>query len=114
MVGKNNLINQELMDLRLEVGLLQKTNCSSQENKEFSNKIKAGDALSDRVYQYMLEGQPVDEFYKIYDTELKGTQKIEYIMLKQYKLIKTIKNCVVFFTTITILSILVYMFIMFS
>ncbi len=108
-MGEVNIaFTQELKELRHEVGLLQVEKCSREENKEYANIINKGEDLPEGVYQYLSDGEPVEEFYRLYDTNLSESDRLEYILLKQYKNLKTIKNCVVFFTTFTILAIIIY------
>ena len=50
------------------------------------------------------DGKRVDRFYRFVTVELSDDEWKEYIALKQYMDIHTIKNCVVFFTVIAVIS----------
>ncbi len=108
MVEANTPFTQELKELRREAGMLQVEKCSREENKEYVSITNKGEDLPEGVYQYMSDGQPVEEFYRLYEENLSEAERLEYLLLKQYKNLKTIKNCVVFFTTFTILAIIIY------
>ena len=91
---------------KFEFGLLQKIPCNDQENKEFEKLLKAGVALPEGVYAYTYISGEVSttEFYRIYEADLTEAEINEYLTYKQLSLIKTIKNCAVFFTALTIIG----------
>ena len=79
--------------------------CTKEENKEYREMLKRGESLPDGVYKY--EDSLDDElgFYTIYIPEMTSEETKEYILLKQYGELRTIKKCMVFFTVLAILSI---------
>ena len=52
------------------------------------------------------------EFYTIHETDLTESEIREYLTYKQLSLIRTIKNCVMFFTVLTIIGMIAYFLIM--
>ena len=112
MGKKYDTFSQELMELKLEEGLLRIESCSEKENQEYSNRVSTGEPLPDGVYPYKLAGEPIDEFYRLYDEKPSADEKMEYIMLKQLRMVKTIKNSVLILTTIIILYILIYIYLL--
>ena len=52
------------------------------------------------------DGTKVDRFYRLVKQELSDEEWKEYIALKQYMDIHTIKKCVVFFTVLAIISLI--------
>lgn len=105
--GKINLKEQLMYD-RFEFNLLQKIPCSKEENKKYAQILKDGEALPKGVFEYSYGDGTTSttEFYTIYKTDLNQEEIDEYLKFKQLKFIKTIKNCVVFFTVLTVLSII--------
>lgn len=85
---------------------LQKIDCSKEENREYSNILKNGGSLPEGVCQYKdsITGEPLHEFYTVYDSGLSDSEKQEYIQYQSLLHLKTIKNCVVFFTVLTVIS----------
>lgn len=100
-------LRDELRYHKFEFGLLQKIPCSKQENKEYEKLLKNGGTLPAGVYPYEYEGTAsTSDFYTVYETDLTDAEIQEYLTYKQLSLIRTIKNCVLFFTVLTIIGIL--------
>ncbi len=94
-----------LNDLYFDALFLQKVDCSREDNKKYNQMLKNGEALPNGVFEYKNEGnEGWGIFYTIYKPDLTHEEKLEYILFKQTGMIRTIKNCVIFFTVITILS----------
>lgn len=106
-------LRDELRTYRFEFDLIQKIPCSKQENKEYQKLLKENGVLPDGVYAYVNDGgvASTTQFYTVYETDLTESEITEYLTYKKLKLISTIKNCIIFFTVLTILVILVYLFI---
>lgn len=106
-------LRDDLRAHKFEFDLLQKIPCSRQENKEYEKLLKNGGSLPEGVYAYESEsGTSTTLFYTIYETDLTEAEIQEYLTYKQLSLIKTIKNCVMFFTVLTIIGMVVYFFLM--
>ncbi len=115
-MAKNKVnLKKELRSLYFEALLLQKIDCSREDNKKYNQLIKNNESLPDGVYEYKMEtGDGTGTFYTVYQPELTQEEKIEYITFKQLKMISTIKNCVVFFTVLTVISMIITFFALMS
>ena len=105
---KVNLRN-ELRSYKFEFDLLQKIPCSKEENQEYQKLLKNGGVLPEGVFPVVDDfsgATSTTEFYTIYEPDLNKAEITEYLTYKKLSLIKTIKNCVVFFTVLTILEII--------
>ena len=107
-------LREELRAYKFEFDLLQKIPCSKQENKEYQKILKNGGVLPDGVFAYVYDSGETSttEFYTVYETDLTETEITEYLTYKKLSLIKTIKNCIMFFTVLTIIGMIAYFFIM--
>ena len=106
-------LRDELREHKFEFDLLQKIPCTRKENKEYQNLLKNGGTLPEGVYAYFYSNEPsTTEFYTIYETDLTESEIREYLTYKQLSLIRTIKNCVMFFTVLTIIGMIAYFLIM--
>ena len=113
MAKKINL-RDELRSHKFEFDLLQKIPCTKQENKEYQKLLKDGRMLPEGVFAYIYDSgeTSTSEFYTIYETDLSESEIREYLTYKQLSLIKTIKNCILFFTVLTIIGMVAYFLIM--
>lgn len=106
-------LREELMAYRFEFDVLQKVPCSKQENKEYKEYLKNNGVLPEGVYAFENDnGTPTDEFYTVAASDLSKDEIQEYLSYKKLSLIKTIKNCTVFFTVLVILGLLGYFLLM--
>ena len=100
-------LRDELRQIRFDMNFLQRIDCTKEENKAYSKMIKNGESLPDGVYQYRDSyGNNIESFYTIFDSGLTDAEKQEYIQYQKLLHIITIKNCVVFFTVLTIISLI--------
>lgn len=111
-MAKNKIdLKEELRSLYFDALLLQKIDCSREDNKKYNQLLKKNVPLPDGVYEYKTEtGEATGSFYKVYQPELSQEEKLEYITFKQLKMISTIKNCVLFFTALTVISMAITFF----
>ncbi len=111
--GKIDL-RDELRTHKFEFNLLQKVPCSKQENKEYQKLLKDGGTLPEGIYAYVdnIGETSTTEFYTIHETDLTESEIREYLTYKQLSLIRTIKNCVMFFTVLNIIGMIAYFLIM--
>ena len=108
---KINLRNK-LRSYKFEFDLLQQIHCSKQENKEYQKLLKEGGVLPEGVFAYVYDSGETSttEFYTIYETDLTESEIREYLTYKKLSLIRTIKNCIMFFTVLTIIGMVAYFF----
>jgi len=97
-------IKRYLRQQEFDMDILQKVPCSAEENAEYKKIAYRGGALPDGIFQYKVDGIPIDEFYTIHDPGLTDMEKQEVILFEQYHLLRVIKNCVVFFTVLTVIG----------
>lgn len=115
MAKKITNINDVLNDLYFDALLLQKIDCSKEDNKKYKQMLKDGKSLPNGVFEYKAgvdESEGLGTFYTIYKPDLTQEEKLEYILFKQMSMISTIKSCVVFFAAITIISMIITFFIL--
>ncbi len=106
-------LRDELRAHKFEFDLLQKIPCTKQENKEYQKLLKDGGTLPEGVYAFVFNSYDTPtEFYTIYETDLTESEIREYLAYKQLSLIKTIRNCIMFFTILSIIGMIAYFFIM--
>ena len=105
-------LRDELQSYKFEFDLLQKIPCSKQENKEYQKLLKEGGVLPEGVFAYVYDSGETSttEFYTIYETDLTESEIREYLTYKKLSLIRTIKNCIMFFTVLTIIGMVAYFF----
>lgn len=115
-MAKNKVdLKQELRSLYFDALLLQKIDCSREDNKKYNQLLKNNEPLPNGIYEYKMEtGEGAGIFYTVYQPELTQDEKLEYITFKQLKMISTIKKCVVFFTASTVISIAITFFALMS
>lgn len=100
-------LRDALRSYQYEFDLLQKIPCSKEENKAYEKLVKSGGKLPDGVYAYVYvnDEASTNEFYTIYEPDLTEEEIRQYLTFKKLSLLKSIKNCMVFFVVLTILSI---------
>ena len=98
-------IRQKLRSYKFDFDLLQKIPCTQEENKAYLDLLKAGRPLPDGVFRYEYQsGIESDAFYTVYEPELTADEIAEYLTYKKLHMLRTIKNCAVFFVVLTIVS----------
>ena len=99
-------LREELRAYRFEFDLLQKIPCTKQENKDYKMLLEEGCALPEGVFPYTYDDGETSksEFYTVYETDFTEFEKIEYLTYRKLGLLKTIKNCAMFFTALTIIG----------
>lgn len=107
-------LRDELRNHKFAFDLFQKIPCTKQENKEYQKLLKDSGTLPEGVYAYVYDTGETSttEFYTIHETDLTESEIREYLTYKQLSLIRTIKNCVMFFTVLTIIGMIAYILIM--
>lgn len=101
-------IKEELKELRYEFQLLEKVPCSDEDTKKYREYMQNGTPLPNGIdysKNYGVGNEFEYFFYTVNVPELSEEEKQEYLMLKKLRSINTIKKCVVFFTTLTVISI---------
>lgn len=101
-------LRRESNQMQFDLNFLQRTDCSNSENQKYLNDQKNGKPLPKNVIQYRstLTGEYINEFYTVKDSGLTEDKRCLYIELKKLEHIKTIKNCVLFFTVIAVIGLI--------
>ena len=92
-------LKREIVNMKYDLELVQKADCTPEENVEFTKLYNTQQELPADVFKY----QNGEGFYRVI-TPLSSAEEQEYLALKQCKMIKTIRNCVIFFTVLTVLA----------
>jgi len=103
--------NKELRDLLLEFGVYQKVRCQENECEDL-DKLKTENKLPDDIYcggGYT----PKPYYYRILKTNLQDEKINQYLFLKllkeqakQSEYLQSIKNAMIFFVILTIISLI--------
>ena len=102
-----NKIKDELLEMKKELGFYKNVKCTDEENKEYLQMKKDKSPLPEDVYYFNSASESMEYFYRILKIkEVSDEEFKEYIMLRQAKNIKTIKNCAVFFTVVAVIGII--------
>lgn len=105
MAREKRDLRQDLTEFKEKFNLIQKIPCSNEENKRYTQLSREGKPLPENVHKYDYSaGMDDEEFYTLYIPELSADEINEYLTYKQLALLNTIKNCVVFFTVLTIIG----------
>ena len=100
MAEERSDLRKKLDSYKFEFGLMQKIPCSQEENEEYLKILKSGGTLPEGVYAYYNDL----EFYTVSQPDLTEAEVAEYLTYKKLKLLKTIKNGVMFFVVLTIIG----------
>lgn len=106
-------LREELRQYKFEFDLLRKIPCTKHENKVYQQLLKKGGTLPEGVFAYVYDNGEISTtaFYTVYEADLNEAEIQEYLTYKQLSLIKTIKNCVLFFTVLTVIGMVAYLLI---
>ena len=94
-------LRRELNQMQFYLNFLQRADCSNSENQKYLNDKKSGNQLPNNVIQ---SRENPNKFYTVKDSDLTEDEKRLYMELKKLEHIKTIKNCVLFFTVLTVIG----------
>jgi len=99
--------DEKLLELKYESGLCQEIDCTDEENQIFLEMIKRKEELPIDVAQRIeTNGAKLNKFYRVLPLKISAEEIQEFCALKNMKNIKIIKNCVLFFTAITVISLI--------
>jgi hypothetical protein len=103
----------KLMDYRINHQIDEAIPCSEAENIRYRNILATNGTLPKGVFQYEdNEGNLSSyDFYTVSKSELTPEEINEYLAHKQLDMIKTIRNCVIFFTVIVVLGLIAQLFV---
>lgn len=96
--------------LRMDHKIVEKEYCSDVETQIIADKIKEGKPIDSEIYKDEINFK----YFRYSDTDLTIEEIKELILYKQLDYIRTIKNCVIFFTVIIAFSLIISFSILFS
>lgn len=101
---------EDLSKLMTEIGVDNKVFCDENETKQFNDFIKNNMQLPTGVYvAEALNGTRC--FYRIERSGLSEEEQKQYLFLKLMSDVQSMKNCMIFFTVITIISLIATLFV---
>ena len=96
-------IQKEIRYTKLEIGLSERTDCTDEENQAYLQMLQNGQPLPENIFQHETPGgDKLDEFYRLHDSKPSEAELQEYLALKQYQEIRTIRKCLVTLTVIAV------------
>ncbi len=101
-------IKREMNEVKFELGLWSKTDCTAEENQKFLELVSKGEELPKDIRRYVnpSNGAEYPEFYRVDAPELSPEELNEYLQLLQCKYLRSIKSGVYFFVTLTVISLI--------
>ena len=91
--------------------MYEKALCTQKESEEYKDLLEQGKRLPEDVYRADSDWRNVNdagdsEFFRLVRPDITQEDIMEYLMYKKLDMLKTIKNCVVFFTVLVIIGII--------
>lgn len=101
MIDKKEILKNEYYANMYYFGTLRRVPCTKQENMQYQAILKSGGMLPKGVFQHPNKNS---EFFVLCGDDFTESERIEFIMYKQLRTLYTIKNCLVFFTVMAIIG----------
>jgi len=92
-------LKKELFRLKVEFDIIQQCYCSIEEEKDLNLLTKNKQPLPDDM-----KTDDVGNHYRFINANLSKDELDEFLLLRQIKYLRTIKNCMIFFVLLVILS----------
>lgn len=99
-----NPLKAEIVNDKLKLKLLTERPCTLEENKKYAEMQENNIPLPENVAKYDTVYSTDDAYCVISEAELTPEEKAEYVEIKRLRYLKTIKNCLVYFTTLSVIS----------
>lgn len=101
-------LTEELYAIKCRLGMIREIDCSDSENEEYRKLVSQGLPLPKGVMRRNPEGSgEYAMYYIVEESPLSREELAEYIQYKQLENIVAIRKCVVFFTVLTIISLII-------
>ncbi|MDO4748689.1 MAG: hypothetical protein Q4A12_05900 [Eubacteriales bacterium] len=105
----SNNIKEKLKEYKLTFGMLSSVPCTEDETTYYNQLLDNGGSLPENIHciKYNcydnngLVPQVVRKYFKYLDSGLNENEVAEYLTYKKLTLLRTIKNCLVFFVVLT-------------
>ena len=96
--------DKKLLQLKYENEFCIEVDCSEDENQTYLDLLRQKKDLPIDIVQYEeSNGAKLNKFYRVVPMPITHEELQEYCSLKQIKNLNTIKNCVLFFTALTVI-----------
>ena len=110
-MGDSKNIKEQLDEYRLKYDLYDQRLCTDEENKAYRELLKQGENLPEDIYPIdaSLEDMNITgktKFLELLRTELTQAEIMEYLMYQKLDMLTTIRNCIVFFTVLAGIALL--------
>ncbi len=102
---------EELQNFRREYGVAQGLFCPEKDNAKYAQMVIDGIPLPDGIYEYK-DGSLEKKFYTVCAPDLSADEIAELLTYKKLGYLRTIKNCLVYFVTLTIIGFCAYLIIL--
>ena len=104
-------IKEQLDEYRLKYDLYDQRLCTDEENEEYRKLLKQGENLPEDIYPIdaSLEDMNITgktKFLELLRTELTQAEIMEYLTYQKLDMLATIRNCIVFFTVLVGIALL--------
>ena len=104
-------LDEKLLQLKYDCGFCVEVDCSEEENQAYLELLKQKKKLPIDVVQ---RNDNLNKFFRVVPMDISHEELQEYCLLNQTKNLNTIKNCVVFFTILTVISLIATVFLLLS
>jgi hypothetical protein len=112
-MDQNKRIKEVLDEYRLKYELYDHIECTKEENEEYKSLSEQGKSLPEDIYPIdsywtLLKSGANSEFLRLLRHDLTEAEIMELLMYKKLDMLRTIRNCVVFFTALTVISLILF------
>ena len=94
-------LKKELFELRVELDIIQSVYCSKDEEKQIKELTKHKQLLPDDIHT-----ESDGTHFRFVNTDISKEDLDELLLYRQIKYLKTIKNSIIFFVVLTVISII--------
>lgn len=85
----------------------EKQLCSNADQEKYSQMLKNGEPLPDNIYVEHNEHDNRNYFFECNSLNFSNEEQIKYLFLKLVSDTQTIKKCIIFFTIVAVISMIV-------
>ena len=111
-------LRREIAKYRRKFGLQSRTPCTDEENRAYLDIVNSGRELPEGVGRFkIVNGDYLNEFFTVQETDLTKEEQQEYLRFRELEMLststgylRTIRNCVVFFTALAVIGFVIAAF----
>lgn len=102
----DNTLRKEYDNLKEELGMVYFDYCDEEENNRCAELVHDNKPLPEGVKH----ASDMDfRFYREVASDMTEAEIKQYLLMKQTSYLKTIKNCTLFFTILTVISVIIWL-----